>query len=763
MSIEKDSLEYHIKGRKGKIEVISTKPCDTERDLALAYSPGVAAPCLEIAKDPNKVFDYTARGNLVAVISNGTAVLGLGDIGPLASKPVMEGKGILFKKFADIDVFDIEINTKNVDEFVAAVKVLEPTCGGINLEDIKAPECFEIEEQLKKVMKIPVFHDDQHGTAIISGAGLLNAVEVTGRSLDKIKIVMNGAGASSIACARLFVSLGVRRENIVMCDSQGTIRKNRTDGMNKYKAEFASETKAMNLTEALVGADAFVGLSVAGAVTGEMIKKMADRPIIFAMANPTPEIMPDEVKKVRPDAIVATGRSDFPNQVNNLLGFPYIFRGALDVRATCITEEMKLAAVHALAQLAREEVPESVSRAYGNKQFKFGPEYLIPKPFDPRVLLRVAPAVAKAATEQGIAQKPILDYDAYHDRLESLQGASKGFIREAINRVKRVARQEADPALPRIVFPEAHSEKVLRAVQIIKEEGIAQPILLGYQETVKQTISDLGLTELLNLPILRPASHENYPRYVRHMFELRKRKGVNLPEARRIMRDPNYFAAMTVHLGDADALITGATQNYADSVRPILEIIGRTSRGVAAGLIIMIINEKVYFFADTTLNVDPTAEELASIAVHAAEVAKYFYMEPRIAMLSFSNFTAKHPNSRKMKEAAEIVKDRYPNLLVDGEMQVDTAVNPGIMEELFPFSEIKKGANILIFPNLDSGNIAYKILQQLGKCEALGPFLMGVRRPANVLQRSCLVNDIVNVAALTALQVQAIKEMKQQT
>ncbi len=761
MPIDKEALEFHSSGRKGKIEVIPTKPCDTERDLALAYSPGVASPCLEIAKDPDKVFEYTARGNLVAVVSNGTAVLGLGNIGPLASKPVMEGKGILFKRFADIDVFDIELDTNSVDEFVASVKSLEPTFGGINLEDIKAPECFEIERRLVEEMQIPVFHDDQHGTAIISAAGLINAAHIANKKLSDLVIVMNGAGAASIACAKLFVSLGAKKSNIIMCDSKGTIRKSRTEGMNEHKLEFASDTEAKTLGEALKGADAFIGLSVAGAVTKEMVKSMADNPIVFAMANPEPEIMPDEVKSVRKDALVATGRSDFPNQVNNLLGFPYIFRGALDVRAKRITEEMKLAAVHALAEMAREEVPESVTQAYGGRHFEFGPEYLIPKPFDPRVLLKVAPAVARAAEKSGVARQPIKSYSAYHDQLESLQGASKSFIRDAINRVKKHAKKKNEN-LPRLIFPESASPKVLKAIKIIREEGIADPILLGYKDVVQKRLEELRLTDdFKDIPIHRPSEHPEYGNYVRHLYELRKRKGVHKQEAERLLRDPNYFAAMAVHLGDADGMITGATQNYADSVRPILEIVGRTNRGVAAGLIIMIINQKVYLFADTTVNVNPSAEELSSIAIHASDVARYFYLEPRIAMLSFSNFTAHHETPKKMREAAEIIKDRYPNVLVDGEMQADTAVNSEIMEELFPFCEIKKGANILIFPNLDAGNIAYKMVQQLGKGEVLGPFLMGVRKPANVLQRTCRVNDIVNTAALTSLQVQAIHEMKQ--
>lgn len=759
MSRYADSLEYHSSGRPGKIEVITSKPCDTDRDLSLAYSPGVAQPCIEIAKDPKKVFDYTAKGNLVAVITNGTAVLGLGNIGPLAGKPVMEGKGVLFKKFADIDVFDIELNAPTAEEVIQAVRALEPTFGGINLEDIKAPECFIIEEELKKTMKIPIFHDDQHGTAIITAAALINAVQIAGKKIEKVKIVVNGAGAAAHACSKLFVHLGLKRENLIMCDSKGVIYKGRTDGMNQWKEEFANDTKKRTLTEALDGADIFLGLSVARSVTGDMLKKMNDRPIVFACANPDPEIMPDEAIAARPDVIMATGRSDFPNQVNNVLGFPFIFRGALDVRATQINEAMKLAAVHAIAKLAREEVPESVSRAYGGKQFKFGPEYFIPKPFDPRVLLSVAPAVAKAAMESGVAQLPITDFEHYHDKLEALQGAAKSFIRTAINKVK-TATKKSQMELPKIGFTEAHSEKVLKACNIILEEGIARPVLYGYPDIVRKKIQSLGLTLLSDVEIYRPSQHPNLNLYAQTLFDMRKRKGVNLAESMRLMSDPNYFGTMAVHLGDLDGVINGATQNYATSVKPILEIIGKTKTGVASGLIIVVLKDKVLFFSDCTLNVNPTAEDLASIAIDAAEVAQFFEIEPRIAMLSYSNFSGKHESPQKMKRAAELVKDRFPHLNVDGEMQADTAVDPTIINEQFSFSELKKGANILLFPDLSSGNIAYKLLQRLGNAEILGPFLMGLRKPAHTLQRSCSVNDIVNTVALTALQTQVIREMK---
>lgn len=754
-----DSLDYHASGRPGKIEVITSKPCDTDRDLALAYSPGVAKPCIEIAKDPKKVFDYTAKGNLVAVITNGTAVLGLGNIGPLAGKPVMEGKGVLFKKFADIDVFDIELNCDSPEEVIAAVKALEPTFGGINLEDIKAPECFIIEETLKKELKIPVFHDDQHGTAIITSAALINAVEIAGKKIEKVKVVVNGAGASAYACTSLFLSLGVKKENVLMCDSKGVIYKGRTDGMNKWKEDFANDTKKRTLAEALEGADIFLGLSVARAVNGDMIKKMADRPIVFACANPDPEILPDEAIAARPDIIIATGRSDFPNQVNNVLGFPFIFRGALDVRATQINEAMKLAAVYAIAKLAREEVPESVSRAYGGKQFKFGPDYFIPKPFDPRVLLWVAPAVAKAAMETGVAQLPIEDFEAYHDKLESLQGAAKSFIRSAINRVKS-STKKSNHQLPKIGFPEAHSEKVLKACNIIVEEGLAQPVLFGYPDIIRKKIESLNLSNLYDVPIFRPSQHPQLNVYAQKLYDMRKRKGVNLPEAMRLMSDPNYFAVMSTQMGDLDGIINGVTQSYGVAVKPILEIIGKTRKGVASGLIIVVLKDKVLFFADCTLNVNPTAEQLAYIATSAAEIVQYFEMEPRIGMLSFSNFSARYETAIKMKQAAEIVRDKYPHLIVDGEMQADTAVDPTIIAEQFPFSELKKGANILLFPDLNSGNIAYKLLQRLGGAEILGPFLMGLKKSAHTMQRSCNVNDIVNTVALTALQIQVVREYK---
>lgn len=757
-----EALEYHAKPKPGKIEVISSKACVTEKDLALAYSPGVAAPCKAIAKDPKKVYDYTAKGNLVAVISNGTAVLGLGDIGPLAGKPVMEGKGILFKQFAGIDVFDIEVDTKDVDTFCNAVRVLEPTFGGINLEDIKAPECFEIEERLKAEMNIPVFHDDQHGTAIVSGAALLNACLITHRKMEDLKIVVNGAGASANSCSNIFISLGVRRENLIMCDSQGVIYKGRTKGMNKYKEKFASDTEARTLTEALRGADCFVGLSVAGALTPEMLKEMAPNPIIFAMANPDPEITPPKAREARPDAIIATGRSDYPNQVNNVLGFPSIFRGALDTRSTQINEEMKLAAVHALATLAREDVPDYVSATYGGKAFKFGREYLIPKPFDSRVLMWVAPAVAKAAIKSGVATRTIEDWGAYRERLEALQGPSKVFIRSAINRVRENTAANGGKK-PRMVFPEGTSARVLKAICTLVEEGICEPILIGYPERIAARIKELDLKGLDEIQVVHTSSHPKFKDYARELYRRRHRKGVNLEEAERLMADPNYFAAMMVELGDADCLVTGSQQNYADAVRPILKTIGMHTDGVPAGVNFILLEDKMILLTDTAVNINPSAEECAKIAMQAIRVAEFFGMEPSVAMLSYSSFTGNEGTPAKMKKAAELVKKMRPDISVDGDIQADTAVNPELVEKLFPFSDLKAGANILIFPNLESANITYKLIQQLGKMEVLGPFLMGIRHSANVLQRTATVDQIVNSGVLTALEAQYIADYRKKS
>ncbi len=758
MSLDQEALDYHSKGKPGKIEITSSKPCSTEKDLSLAYSPGVAAPCKAIAKDPSKVYDYTSKGNLVGVISNGSAVLGLGNIGPLASKPVMEGKGILFKQFAGIDVFDIEMLQTTTQDFINAVKALEPTFGGINLEDIKAPECFEIEETLKKEMNIPVFHDDQHGTAIVSGAALINACFVTDRKLSNIRIVVNGAGASAVACSNIFISLGVQRQNLTMCDTSGVIYQGRKDGMNKYKQAFAVETKARTLHEALKEADVFVGLSAAGALTQEMLKDMKKDPIIFAMANPDPEIDPAKAREVRPDAIIATGRSDYPNQVNNVLGFPSIFRGALDTRSTQINEAMKLAAVHALASLAREEVPDRVSDTYGGKNFAFGRDYLIPKPFDTRVLLWVAPAVAKAAMESGVATRQITNWEAYHDRLEAYQGPSKAFIRTAIHRVHKNA---SNSDIPKIVFPEGHSNKILKALKILVDEKICEPILLGSPEKVREKIRLLELKTLEKVQIIQPSQAPQFKTYVQELFNKRQRKGVNLTEAQRLMSDPNYFASMMTLVGDADGMVTGASQNYADAVRPILQTIGLHQDGVPSGLNFVLLEDRFLILADSTVNLNPTAQQLAQMALQAARVCEYFGQVPRIAMLSYSNFTGTPGTPAKMKKAAELVKEMRPDLVVDGDIQGDTAINPLLIDRIFPFSELKGGgANILLFPNLESANISYKILQQVGKVEVLGPFLMGIRRSANVLQRTTTVDGIVNSVVLTALEAQYIKEYR---
>lgn len=755
--LEKEALEFHQKGKPGKIEVVSTKDCNTEKALSLAYSPGVAAPCKAIAKHPEKVYDYTSKGNLVAVISDGTAVLGLGNIGPLASKPVMEGKGILFKNFAGIDVFDIEVKSSSAQEFINAVRTLEPTFGGINLEDIKAPECFEIEETLKREMNIPVFHDDQHGTAIVSGAALLNACQIVGKKMSDIKLVVNGAGASAIACTKIFVSLGVRKENILMCDSSGVIYKGRSSGMNKYKDEFANTTEKRTLTEALDGADVFVGLSVAGAVTGEMIKKMSKDPIIFAMANPDPEITPAQARVVREDAIVATGRSDYPNQVNNVLGFPSIFRGALDTRSTQINEEMKLAAVHALAQLAREEVPDNVSDSYGGKKFKFGRDYLIPKPFDTRVLLRVAPAVAKAAIDSKVAQLPITDWEGYRDRLEAIQGAQKVFIRSAIHRVH--ANADRLGYLPRIVFPEGSSSKILKAIRTCIEERICRPIVLGSPERILEKAKSHDI-DMDGIDIIDPIKHELFDKYAAELYMRRQRKGINIKEAERLMSDPNYFAAMMLDQGEADAMVNGATTNYAEAVKPILHTVGLAKGSVPAGLNMILADNKLLFIADTTINFNPNSEQLASIAVQIAQVAEYFGQKPRIAMLSYSNFSGADGTPSKMKKAAELVRKMRPDLAIDGDMQADTAVNAEIQNRIFPFSELKGEANILVFPNLESANISYKLLQQIGKVEVLGPFLLGARRAANVLQRTTTVETIFSSVVLTALESQFITDWR---
>ncbi len=749
---KEDALRYHRQDRPGKVEVKPTKPCFTQRDLSLAYSPGVAEPCREISKDRNAIFDYTVRGNLVAVISNGTAVLGLGNIGPYAAKPVMEGKGVLFKRFADIDVFDIELDSTDPDEIIKAIRMLEPTFGGINLEDFKAPECFYIEEQLKESMHIPVFHDDQHGTAIISGAALLNALLLQGKKAEDVKMVVSGAGAAGIACSELYVKLGVRRENLYLVDTRGLIHKGRTEGMNPYKERLANGPGPMTLAQVMEGADVFAGLSVAGLVTREMVKSMADRPILFALANPDPEIDYDDAVSVRDDLIMATGRSDFPNQVNNVLGFPFIFRGALDVRARAINDEMKIAAVHTLAALAREDVPDSVIKAYNLKDIRFGPEYIIPKPFDPRVLMREAVAVARAAVESGVARRPITDWDEYRDHLESRLGHSQEVMRRIIQKAKR------DPR--RMVFPEGAEPKILRACQTIIDEGIAMPILVGNEEAIRGEISRLRL-DLKGAAIVDPLTFERMDEYISQFHLVRCRKGITRREARHILcHEHTYFGAMMVRMGDADGLIGGVNHHYPDTIRPALRTIPLQSRtSVIAGLYMMVFPKDIYFFADTTVNIDPTAEQLAEIAICSADTARQLDVEPRIAMLSFSNFgSTRHPLCEKVAKATRIVKERRPDLVIDGEMMADTAVMPELLNSVYEFNTLKEKANILIFPSLESANIAYKLMGRLGGANAIGPILMGTSKAVHVLQRDCEVEDIINTASLAVVDAQEKKE-----
>jgi len=748
MAITKqDALDYHYGSRPGKVEVVASKPCFTQRDLSLAYTPGVAQPCLEIEKDPREAFKYTAKGNLVAVVSNGTAVLGLGNIGALAGKPVMEGKGVLFKRFADIDVFDIELNTLDPDEIIKTCQLLEPTFGGINLEDIKAPECFYIEQTLKKTMKIPVFHDDQHGTAIISGAALINALELVGKRIEEIKVVVNGAGASGIACAEHYVHLGVKRENITMVDTKGLIYKGRTQGMNPYKESFAQETSLRTLAEAARGADVLLGLSVKGAFTPEIIASLAPRPIVFAMANPDPEISYEDAKSVRDDVIMATGRSDYPNQVNNVLGFPFIFRGALDVQATTINEAMKMAATHALAALTKEDVPDSVCRAYGMEKLRFGPEYIIPKPFDPRVLVWEATAVARAAMETGVAQKPV-DLTEYREELEKRLGKAHELMRIMIHKA------QADPK--RVVFPEGSHEKILRACHILVEERIALPVLLGDPDFIRQAAENLGIT-LNGATIVSPETFPRRQEYVSELYRLRQRRGVTWPAAQRLILDRNVFGSMMVRMGDADAIVSGVTQNYPDTIRPALQVIGvREGIHKVSGVYLLITRKgDLYFFADATVNIEPTAEDLVEIALCAAQEARRFNVEPRVAMLSFSNFgSTRHPLCEKMRRAAELVRYADPTLAVDGELQGDMAVNPKKLEEMFPFTALKGGANVLIFPDLQSCNIAARMLPQLGAGELLGPIISGMAKPAHLLQRGSEVEDVVNITTVAVVDAQ---------
>ncbi len=741
-----DALDYHRHGRKGKIEVSPTKPCRTQWDLSLAYTPGVAEPCREIHRDPELTFEYTARGNLVAVVSNGTAVLGLGNIGAHAAKPVMEGKAVLFKRFADIDVFDLEVNSQNPEEVIKICQLLEPTFGGINLEDIKAPECFYIEETLRKSMSIPVFHDDQHGTAIISGAALLNALEVVRKDISKVKVVFNGAGAAGLATAQHYLRLGVRRENLVLCDIHGVVYEGRAEGMNPYLAPFAVKTSRRTLAEAMQDAEVFIGLSVGNCVTPEMVRTMAERPIIFAMANPVAEIAYDVAKAARPDAIVATGRSDYPNQVNNVLGFPSIFRGALDVRARAINEEMKIAATHALAALAKEDVPDAVLRAYGIGRLHFGAEYIIPKPFDPRVLIWVSSAVAEAAMRSGVAQLSVKP-EEYREQL----GRRMGRTYEIMTSVRQ--RAKAEPK--RIVFSEGEHEKVLRASYQLAEERIAHPILLGRPAVIQAKLRELGLEKLVP-EVVEPARSPRLEAYVEEFYRHRRRRGVTQSEARELMLNPNYFGAMMVRMADADGFVAGVSQHYPDTIRPALQVIS-TRPGVqrVSGLYIIITKKDAYFFADTTVNIEPTPSDLAEIAVLAAEVAREFNIQPRVAMLSCSNFgSTAHPLAEKMRRATELVETLDPNLMVDGEMMADVALMPDVIEAEYPFCKLKGGANVLIFPDLGSANIAYKLMLRMGGAEALGPILMGMSRPVHVLQRGATVDEIVNMAAIAVVDAQ---------
>jgi malate dehydrogenase (oxaloacetate-decarboxylating)(NADP+) len=747
---KEDALEYHEKGRPGKIEVIPTKETKTQRDLALAYSPGVAEPCMEIHANPEDVYRYTAKGNLVAVISNGTAVLGLGDIGPLASKPVMEGKGLLFKIYADIDVFDIELNVRDIDEFVKVVKALEPTFGGINLEDIKAPECFEIETRLKKELSIPIMHDDQHGTAIISGAALLNAIEIVKKKLADVKIVISGAGASAISCCKIYLALGAKVENMFMFDSKGLITKSRTD-LDQYKQQFAHASPAMDLQEAMKGADVFIGLSKKNLVTQDMVKSMANNPIVFALANPDPEITYDDAMAARPDVVMATGRSDYPNQVNNVLGFPYIFRGALDVRAGSINEEMKLAAVKALAALAKEPVPDIVNVAYNNTTLVYGPNYIIPKPMDPRLLVRVSTAVAKAAMESGVARKPITDWNEYESELNRRLGSDDNLLKYIINKAKQNPK--------RVVFAEAENIKILKAAQIAKDEGIAIPILLGDRERLNAMIAENGL-HLDGVEIIDPQSEATEKKrceYGEAFFEKRKRRGYNLYEAKKSMRSKTYFGCMMVDNGEADAVISGLTRKYPDTIRPALEIIGMspgTKR--VAGMYIMLTKKGPLFFADTTLNFNPTEDELIDITLLTANVVSNFNIKPRIAMLSYSNFGSNmSPEASLVRNAVARIKESHPDMVIDGEMQPGVAFNKELLQENYPFSDlVNESPNVLIFPNLAAGNIAYHLLQEVGGAEAVGPILLGLRKPVYVLQLGSAVRQIVNIIALSVVEAQ---------
>ncbi|MCB1181951.1 NADP-dependent malic enzyme [bacterium] len=743
---DQDALDYHEKGRPGKTEVVPTKPCLTAHELSLAYSPGVAVPCNAIAANPNDGYRYTNRGNLVAVVSNGTAVLGLGNIGALAGKPVMEGKGVLFKRFGHVDVFDIEIDTEDVDEVVRFCQLLEPTVGGINLEDIKAPECFEIERRLRETMSIPVFHDDQHGTAIIAAAGLINAAQLQGKEIDSLKVVVSGAGASAIACAKLVERLGVPRENFLLVDSKGVCYKGRTDGMNEYKEYFANETDRRTLAEAMVGADFFLGCSVKGLVTGDMVKSMADKPIVFAMANPDPEISYDEAVKARPDVIMATGRSDFPNQVNNVLGFPFIFRGALDIRAKAINEEMKLAASHALADLARQPMPAEVAAAYGGTHFEFGPEYIIPKPFDSRVLPIVALAVARAGVESGVAGEPISDWDAYEQRLAAMHNKSL-MVMHTIR-----SRAMANPR--RIVFSEGEEQRVIEAARKALDQGLCHPILLGDPEVIAERAEKYGV-DLEGLVIKNPAKGPKLEDKARLLFQERARKGYNYAKALRMVKRPMHHGVMMLRANEADGMVCGADRSYVDTLRVILPL-AELREGVSriVGMHVLLVEGKVYIFADTTVNYHPDSRQLAEIAIMASTVARHFNIEPIVAMLSFSNFGDNdRPESRKVREAVAILNREHPELRVDGEMQGDIAVIPSMRGLSVPDCKVNGQANVLVFPDLQSANITYKLVGHLGQREVIGPLLYGLKQPINMVSANSSVDKIVNMAALSSYEV----------
>ncbi|MGB9639787.1 MAG: NADP-dependent malic enzyme [Anaerolineales bacterium] len=739
-----EAIEYHtLKGKPGKISITPTKPMETQRDLSLAYTPGVAIPVLEIEKDPQLSYEYTAKGNLVAVVTNGTAILGLGDRGPLAAKPVMEGKAVLFKRFADVDCIDIEVNSHDPDTVIQVVQAIAPSFGGINLEDIKAPECFYIEETLKGLLDIPVFHDDQHGTAIISGAGLLNGLEIVGKDIAQVRVVVSGAGAAAISCAELMVKLGVKRDNIVLVDTRGVVYKGRSEGMNPYKARFATDTDARTLADAMRGADVFYGLSVKDILTPDMVKTMAERPLIFAMSNPDPEIRYELAKEVRPDAIVATGRSDYPNQINNVLGFPFIFRGALDVRARSINDEMKVAASYALAALTKEDVPDSVLRAYGLNSLKFGEDYIIPKPLDPRVLLWEAPAVAQAAMESGVARKPV-DIEEYRKQLSFRMGMGEQIRYYILNKAKSAAQKQ------RICFSEGEEAKIIRAAAQIIDEKIAEPILIGNPDIIHQKIQELGLR--CDVSIIDPGNFSQLEQYAQQYFQLRQRKGITLQDARKKVLEPNVLGAMMVKMGDADAFISGLTYDYPEVIRPALQI-HHTKAGVnrAAGVYIIIVNDRTYLFTDATVNIDPSTEDLVEITCLAAEFAVQLGLEPRVALLSFSNFgSTPHPYQQKVRRAVDILHQQHPQLIVDGEMQADTAVVTDIIKERFPFSRVTD-ANVLVFPSLESANIAYKLLARLGNAQAIGPILLGMGAPIHVLQTGDEVRDIVHIAAVAVM------------